>query len=266
MITGASGSMGAAAVRSVASRGGRVIMACRNLSKAGSVRESVIRDIPGAVIDIAELDLSSLASVRKFAEGLSGERVDALFNNAGVINRDYRLTPDGMENTLATNYAGPFLLTGLLLPRMEDGSRVVDMVSLTCRYGNVDRTFFDRGEDRFSQLGTYSDTKLALLLSGIAFARRYGGIRFNFADPGIVNSNMISMGRWFDPLADVFFRPLCKRPEKGVSPALKALDSEACLHYFAGRFCHPVSDRYVSHPFIDWLFGETARRVGLNDV
>lgn len=255
--------MGAAAVRALSAKGDRVIMACRNPRKAETVRASVIRDIPAAVVDIAELDLSSFASVRSFAEGLSGVPLDALFNNAGIINREYSITPDGLENTLETNYAGPFLLTGLLLPQMRDGSVVVNMVSLTCRYGNVDKSLFERGEDRFSQLGTYSDTKLALLLSSIALSRRCGRIRVNVADPGIVNSNMISMGRWFDPLADALFRPLCKSPGKGVAPALRALASDSNLHYFVNRSEHPVPERYMSHPFLDWLWDETLSRVGL---
>ena len=262
IVTGASGSMGAEAVRSLVSAGDRVIMACRNAVKADAVRKEIIKGNPSSEIEIAELDLSSLVSVRRFAESLSGEKVDALFNNAGVINRDYKLTEDGYENTLSTNYLGPCLLTRLLLPSMPSGSHIVNMVSLTCRFGSVDRTFFSRGEERFSQLGTYSDTKLAFLLFSVALGSRVSDIYVNVADPGIVNSNMIAMGRWFDFLADLFFRPLCKKPADGVAPALKALETDTFLHCYKGKGHRPIAARYFSHPSLEWLWEETERIIG----
>lgn len=263
VVTGASGSMGSEAVRSLAAAGDNVVMACRNIAKADKVRDEILNEVHRASIDIIRLDLSSLQSVRAFAESIAGLKVDALFNNAGVINRDFRLTDEGFENTLATNYLGPCYLTKLLLPQMTEGSRIVNMVSLTCRYGNVDDTFFQRGEDRFSQLGTYSDTKLALLLFSISLAERTPGIHVNVADPGIVNSNMISMGRWFDPLANIFFRPFCKSPKKGVTPALRALDSDSDLQYFVGGRHSDIDDAYKANPYVAWLWEETEKLLPL---
>lgn len=255
--------MGSEAVRSLAGQGDNVIMACRNLSKAESVRRDILKDIPGAEIDVVELDLSSMASVKTFADSVAGMKIDALFNNAGIINRDYRRTEDGYESTLATNYIGPFYLTRLLLPQMPAGSNIVNMVSLTCRFGDVDRTLFERGEKEFHQLRTYSNTKLALLLSSVALSRRYEGIHVNVADPGIVNSNMISMGRWFDPLADILFRPFCRSPRKGVAPALRALRTDYDLHCFIGRRDEALDKTVLDHPMIDWLWDETEKLLPL---
>ena len=260
-MTGASGSMGSAATRSLAAAGDRVIMACRNPLKAASVRDSIIADVPGAVLDILELDLSSLDSVRAAASALAGERIDAIFNNAGVISRGFSLTPDGFENTLATNYLGPYLLTRLLVGKMPPGSNVVNMVSLTCRFGRVEKDIFERGEKDFRRLRTYSDSKLALLLFSISLAERYPEINVNVADPGIVNSNMITMGKWFDPLADIFFRPFCRKPQDGVRPALAALQYNGSGQYFAGEKHSPVDAGFALHPLQDWLWDETGRRL-----
>lgn len=261
IITGASGSMGAVAVRAEAMKGSTVIMAVRNLQKAAGVRESIAKDIPDADIRIMELRLDSLSSVRDFVAAVLAEgiAVDALFNNAGVISRSFRLTENGLENTLQTNFLSPALLTLQLLPAFSEKARIVNMVSLTCRFASIDKDLFT--DRNFSQLGTYSKTKLALLLFSIALYRHLGelgkpGLHVNVADPGIVNSNMISMGRWFDPLADVLFRPFCSSPEKGAAPALRAMETEKNLRYFVGKGDREIASRYLSHPLADWLWNE----------
>ena len=266
IVTGASGSMGAAAVRSLSSIGLIVVMACRNLDKAESVRSAILSEQPSADLRPMKLDLSEMNSVREFVYGFTemkdrdGLRLVALFNNAGVISREYRLTSDGFETTLATNYIGPYLLTQMLLGYFESGSRIVNMVSLTCRFGSVDKDIFERGKERFSRLGTYSDTKLALMLYSIALSRRgRDDVFVNVADPGVVNSNMLSMGKWYDSLADVIFRPFCSSPERGVAPALRALESSEKLRLFKGKSTRPVPDSYLSHPLVDWLYDQTEK-------
>ena len=273
IVTGATGSMGAAAVRQLTDKGYSVIMACRNMEKADNVRKDIIVRNPSAAVYSLHLNLSDPDSIREFASTASalisdeGLELVGLFNNAGIINRSYGLTDNGIERTLATNYIGPYLLTRLLLPAMANDARIVNMVSLTCRYASVGQDLFDRPESRFSQLGTYADTKLALLLFSISLAGRLSGnarnIRVNVADPGIVNSNMLSMGRWFDPLADVLFRPFCKSPEKGVQPAINALHTGSSLMYFKGNGCKPIPEKYKSHPDIEWLWNKTAELCSL---
>lgn len=248
--------MGAAAVRALAQQGYSVVMACRNPQKAAAVRQGILADLPDADIVIRELDLASLESVRSFANGLEGEFC-ALFNNAGVISKGYSLTGDGLENTFAVNYFGPFLLTRLLLPKMPADARIVNMISLTCRYTHIDEKSLRPSEKDFSQLGTYARSKLALMHFAQELARRYPALRVNFADPGIVNSNMISMGRWFDPLADVLFRPFCKSPEKGVKPALAALMSDESGKCFVGRRVVALPDKYIDPKLDIRLWQET---------
>lgn len=261
IVTGASGSVGSVASLELALKGYSVIMACRNPQKAEKVRRSILDELPDAELIPMKLDLDSLESVARFAsevKALGGEyRLCGVFNNAGIINRDYRRTRDGFENTLQVNCISPILLCRLLLDSIEPGGNIVNMVSLTVRFGNVSEDIFERGERSFSQLGTYSDTKLALLLLSIALQRSCKGrVHVNVADPGIVNSNMISMGRWFDPLADIFFRPFINSPQKGAAPALRACTSTEDLQYFVGRRNRAVPSVYQRHPLVDWLWNQ----------
>lgn len=244
IVTGASGSMGAAAAEALARQGKTVVMACRNPEKARKVRDDILSRVPAARLEIRPLELSSPASVRDFAAGFGPGEVAALFNNAGVISRGYALTPEGLEHTFAVNYFGPFLLTNLLLPAMEQDARIVNMVSLTCRFVSVSPEALRPEEKDFSRLGTYARAKLALLHFSQEFARRHPDLRVNVADPGVVNSNMITMGKWFDPLADKLFRPFCRKPEDGVMPALAALAAKEGGRYFVGRRSDPIPSRY----------------------
>lgn len=235
IVTGATGGMGSVAVRSLAAQGRPVIMACRNLQKAAVLRKDILQDFPDAEIRLRMLDLSSLDSVREFARAMEGLPVTALFNNAGVICRNYSQTDDGLERSFAVNFFGPYLLMRLLQPQLPAGSHIVNMVSLTWRFVRVtpDDLFPEARE--FSQLGSYSRAKRALLLATMNVAQEAPGVVFQVADPGIVNTGMLSMGRWFDPLADVLFRPFTNSPAKGVSPALAALQSEGELRYYVGK-------------------------------
>ena len=263
VVTGASGSMGSAAVRDLVSKGDGVIMACRNLEKGEKVRKGILEAFPEAGIVLKHLELESFASVVKFCKNLEQElnngilgkqKIDGLFNNAGVLSRGFALTEDCFERTIQVNYLSPWLLTRQILPLLSEGGHIVNMVSLACRVGNICEDFFEPTPERFNRIKVYSDTKVALLLSSIALGRQVNGnLHVNVADPGIVDSNMISMGKWFDPLTDILFRPLCNSPEKGVTPALNALHTDCHLHYFVGKTHKPISSRYMGNDQIDTL-------------
>ena len=250
IVTGATGSMGAVAVEALAGRGIPVLMAVRNIAKAEAVRADILARVPHADVEIRTLDLTSQASVRRFAEGIEAGSVTALFNNAGVISKSYSITEDGFENTFSVNYFGPWLMTRLLLSKLPQDAHIVNMVSLTCRFARIDEASLRPGRKDFSQLGTYARAKRALLSFSLELERRYPLLRVNLADPGIVASNMIDLGHWFDPLADVLFKPLCKTPKAGVQPALRALSASEGHRYYVGRGSRAIARRYVD-PALD---------------
>ena len=260
LVTGATGAMGAAAAKALAAQGRAVLMACRNRAKAEAVRADILSRVPNATLEIRELDLSSMASVRRFAEGVEPGTVSALFNNAGVISRGYGLTGEGLENTFAVNYFGPWLLTRLLADKLPEGGHVVNMVSLTCRFVRIDTDSLQPGPDAFSQLGTYARSKRALLSFSRELARRRPDLHVHVADPGIVASGMIDLGHWYDPLADALFKPFCKRPENGVRPALDALSAGDTGLYFVGKRHRPIPRRYRA-PELDLALWEGTERM-----
>lgn len=246
IITGASGSMGAAATEALAARGIPVIMACRNLEKAAAVRADILTRVPDAQIEIRPLELSSLASVRAFAASVQPGEADAIFNNAGVIPRHWALTEEGFETSLCVNHLAPLLLTQLLIPRLGPGASVVNMVSLTCRLVSVSEATLHPTEEHFTQLGNYARAKRCFLHASRELALRHPEVRVNVADPGVVDSQMLTMGHWYDSLADVIFRPFCKSPSSGVQPALRALSSPLTGYYFRGKTAKPIPGRYCN--------------------
>jgi len=262
VITGATGSVGRAATAAMASLGWHVIMACRNPRKAEEVRREILNGMPQASVECLTLDLESRQSIHAFVESLGGRTIDALFNNAGIINRQFRTNDEDMEHTMAVNYIGPMILTHLMIPLFIPGAHIVNMVSLTVHFAHIDQSWPTWDEDHFSQLGTYASSKKALLYYTIALAKHYPQFVINVADPGVVNSNMISMGRWFDPLADLFFRPFTSSGEKGARPAIAALQTDLRMHYFVGKGARPIARRYVQDPLVERLWELSKRFIG----
>ena len=264
IITGASGAMGAAATEALAAQGRPVLMAVRNPAKATAVRDAILARVPQADLEISELDLSSQASVRHFADGIAPGSVAALFNNAGVISRNYQMTAEGFENTFAVNYFGPWLLTQLLLPKYAPGARIVNMVSLTCKLVDIDVASLRPEPADFSQLRTYARSKRALLSFTLELARRHPELVVNMADPGIVASNMIDLGHWYDPLADRLFKPFCKRPEQGVQPALRALAATAGPRYYVAQKNREIPRCFLNVALDARLWEATASLTGVS--
>lgn len=262
IVTGATGCMGSAAVEALAQEGKPVLMACRNLEKADAVRSDILRRVPTADLVVRELDLTSLASVRAFAKGIEPGTVAAVFHNAGVLPKDFSLTEDGLEHTFSVNYFGPWLLTRLLLPKLPEDAGIVSMVSLSSRFVSFKESDLQPTTDTFSQLGTYARSKRALLAFSLELARRHPGLRIHVADPGIVATDIIDLGYWFDPLTDAIFKPLCKTPSQGVRPALRALAStQKGPRYFVGKGDRHISRRYLDPVLDARIWEETETRL-----
>lgn len=229
VITGADGGMGSEITRAVALAGYRIIMACCNLEKAEAKRKFLMKETNNEDIEVWKIDLASLESVASFADRLlrSTNRLALLMNNAGTMETGRHITDDGLERTVSVNYVGHYLLTRKLLPLMETGSRIVNMVSCTYAIGKLEfPDFFIQGKKgSFWRIPVYSNTKLALTLFTIELARRVKdkGIVVNAADPGIVSTDIITMHQWFDPLTDIFFRPFIRTPYEGASTAIGLL-------------------------------------------
>ena len=127
LVTGANTGLGLQTSRVLAARGAHVVLACRNLDKAGHAASQIAAAFPGASTSTVRLDLTSQSGVRSAAGEIRARfpHLDLLVNNAGVMEVPCQRTEDGFELTLATNHLGPFALTGLLLDRLAAGARIV---------------------------------------------------------------------------------------------------------------------------------------------
>ena len=264
IITGAGGSIGRAITRAIANQGRNVIMACRNIAKDTPICQQLNQECSGTVT-IMELNLASLDSVAAFAQRIQQEgiTIEALINNAGIMCKEYSTTHDGHEMTTGVNFIGTYLLTHLLLPMMQENGNITFTTSLTRYIGKVDRKFFDLSANNYSRFKAYAQSKLAttILTSHLAQQLAPCKIYVNAADPGIVNTGMIRMDAWFDPIADRCFRPFISSPEKGAISTLSATSSKVTGMIFNKNKYTPIPLHLKEHKHQEWLINETHRHI-----
>jgi NAD(P)-dependent dehydrogenase (short-subunit alcohol dehydrogenase family) len=177
IVTGANTGIGEPTARVLASAGARVIYACRNREAGEAAVARARREFPSCRAEFAALDLASLASVRRFAEALDAERVDALVCNAGLSRLDFAATEDGFEQTVGVCHIGHFLLTRLLMPRLlaAPAPRVVMVSSAShAMPPKLDFSNFPMQRETYRGLTAYGQAKLANVLMAKSLHRRYG--------------------------------------------------------------------------------------------
>ncbi|XP_042497761.1 short-chain dehydrogenase TIC 32, chloroplastic-like [Macadamia integrifolia] len=181
-------------------------MAVRNVAGGRNVKESIMKELPSAKVDLMELDLSSMASVRKFASDFhsSGLPLNILINNAGVMSTPFILTQDNIELQFATNHVAHFLLTNLLLETMKSTAReskkegrIVNVASESHRRSYPEGIRFDRINDQsgYGSWLAYGQSKLANVLHANELNRRLKeegvNITANSIHPGVIATNIL---------------------------------------------------------------------------
>lgn len=180
VITGANSGIGYESALALARKGALVVMACRSLDKAARAREDLLARVPDASLDLLELDLGSLQSVRDFAAAFQAkyDRLDILMNNAGIMATPYGTTTDGFELQLGTNHLGHFALTGQLLSKLEQTpkSRIVTVSSYANLGGWIN---FDdlQSEKRYNGWLAYCQSKLANILFALELQRKLAAVQ-----------------------------------------------------------------------------------------
>jgi protochlorophyllide reductase len=197
LVTGANSGLGLETTRALAAKGAHVVMACRNLEKGRTALSSLEESIPGASLELVQLDLASLAGVRDFAERFQAQhrQLHLLFNNAGVMAIPYRKTPDGFEWQFGTNYLGHFALTGLLMPTLlaTPKSRVISTSSTAQMMGKIELDNLN-SERSYSRWSAYGTSKLANVMFAFELQRRLSRAGVETisacAHPGISSTNL----------------------------------------------------------------------------
>jgi NAD(P)-dependent dehydrogenase (short-subunit alcohol dehydrogenase family) len=170
IVTGASGGIGYEIAAVLAARGAHVVLASRSADRGIAAGVLIGQRAPRASTEARVLDLASLKSVRQFATwfGEQHGRLDVLVNNAGITGGPRRETAEGFEAHFGVNHLGHFALTGLLFPRLGNGSRVVTMSTGLAAQARID--FADpQGERRYRMTAAYGQSKLAQLMFAFEF-------------------------------------------------------------------------------------------------
>jgi len=220
VVTGANSGIGKIAARELSRAGARVTIAVRD----GAKGKAAAAEMPGAV-DVRELDLADLTSVRAFADAWDGD-IDVLINNAGVMATPLTRTKDGFELQIGTNHLGHFALTNLLLPRIRD--RVVTVSSGAHRMGKIRLDDLNWEHGGYKRWPAYGQSKLANLLFTGELQRRLteagSPVRAVAAHPGYAATNLQSRTGSFvqNAIMAVSNRVIAQSDEMGALPTLYA--------------------------------------------
>ncbi|GHH31719.1 oxidoreductase [Lentzea cavernae] len=231
VVTGANSGIGRAAARVLAAKGARVVLAVRDPGKGAAAAATMTGEV-----EVRQLDLADLASVREFADDLT-EPVDVLINNAGVMVPPLTRTADGFELQFGTNHLGHFALTNLLLPRIR--RRVVTVSSNGHRSGEID--FGDLNWERraYRPMAAYAQSKLANLLFTSELQRRLtqagSPVIATAAHPGLAATNLMRPeGRPLARLAEKVMTPFAQSDDAGALPTLFAAVRDVPGDSYAG--------------------------------
>jgi NAD(P)-dependent dehydrogenase (short-subunit alcohol dehydrogenase family) len=251
VISGATGAVGGAAAAVLAKEGHELVLLGRDPNRLSAAAHGLLGLRNGVVIETADCDLSSLASVRKAAADLNARfpRIDALVHSAAVFLHDRKVTAEQNEVMFATNHLGPFLLTNLLLHRLRASAPA--RVVVVSAPSTTELDFGDlQGDKKWGALSQFGRTKMANLLFAYGLARRETAtqVTSNVLYPGL--SGMMS-----------------KSPE-GAGNALAWLTVHPSLATTSGQFFKleklDRSNDYSHDVAVqDRLWSESARLVGL---
>lgn len=227
IITGATGAIGWATTQQLLAQDYRVIMAVRSVERA----EKLIAALPSQqhqMVFVEKLNVSDIDSEEAFVQRIRNkyQPIYALVNNAETLQNKYH-SKNGYELTYLTNFVGPANLTRMLLPVMEENGAIVSILSMSARWSNASKSNYESGERRFKPIRAYADSKMAMGLYMQQLSQHNPQLRINGVDPGIVNTPIFKMNRWFDPIVAILFRPFCRKPSKAAEIVVRAIKGDS---------------------------------------
>jgi NAD(P)-dependent dehydrogenase (short-subunit alcohol dehydrogenase family) len=235
MITGANDGLGFYLTKAFAQKKAlAIIMACRNLKKAETAKNEILKLYPGAALQIVPLDLGDLQSVKACAETVLAnyDRLDIMIGNGGIMAVPYGRTKDNLEMHMGVNYYGHFALVGHLMPLLKKtpGARVVTTSSAAEKFGRLNLAQ-PSTEEKYNRWVAYGDSKLATLMLALMLDEKFKkeGIdaKALSAHPGITQTNLrttrleTETNRW-QRFQLRFYEMLAMPAERGIVPLLYA--------------------------------------------
>jgi len=271
LITGGTGGIGRAAAVGLAAMGARVGITGRDRARAEASAAGIVRESGNTAVDVFVGDLSSQAEVRRLADEVLAAypRLDVLLNNVGGFWAHRHVTADGLEHTFALNHLAPFLLTSLLLDRLQASApaRVVTVSSGAQSMGKID---FDdlMGERGYSGSGAYNQSKLANVMFTYELARRLEGtgVTATALHPGLTNTAFSAEDPSMRLLVAVL-RPFMGSPKRGADTAVYLASSTEAAglsgRYFAKRQERKSNESSYDTAITARLWDVSAELVGL---
>lgn len=232
VVTGGNSGIGYGAVKAVARKGAETIIASRSPERGQRALDALRAEIPDAKAELMTLDLTSLASVERFATEFAEryQRLDVLANNAGIMVIPYGKTEDGFERQVGTNHLGHFALTGRLLDLLlaTPGARVVNVSSLAHKRAelDLDNLLYEKGG--YGEWPAYGRSKLLNMLFTFELQRRFerAGVDAHAlaAHPGFSASNLTGhmAERLHMRIGLAIFNRLIQGADMGALPTLRA--------------------------------------------
>lgn len=236
LITGANSGLGIETAKVMAANGARIIMACRNETKANAAASDIRDHAPNAAIEIRSLDLGDLASVASFCDQVlaTESKIDFLINNAGLMSGVRAETTDGFEIQFGTNHLGHFAMNAKLLPLVEAaGGRIIGLGSLSHKMvSNIRLDDLNWKKRRYTALPAYAASKLANMLYIHELGKRLKAKNSPaiavMAHPGFsatsfgASQDMATMGRLQQSITLLTMRLFAQPQAQGAWPTLMA--------------------------------------------
>jgi NAD(P)-dependent dehydrogenase (short-subunit alcohol dehydrogenase family) len=222
LITGANSGIGKATALGLAKEQATIIMVCRDKKNGEKAQKEIKENSHNNNVDLFIADLSSQEQIRRLIKEFKAKynTLNVLINNAGIMLKKRALSVDHIEMNLAVNYLAPFLLTNLLLDvlKISIPSRIINISA-----GLHKRAILDiedlQSEKDYSIIGTYSRSKVALVLFSYELSRRLegSGITVNVLHPGVIRTNLL---RDMPYIAQFFTKIFLKSPKKGAETSI----------------------------------------------
>jgi NAD(P)-dependent dehydrogenase (short-subunit alcohol dehydrogenase family) len=249
LVTGVSSGLGVETARALAARGALIVGAARDLAKARAATEHIREQSSGGGMELVQLDLASLASVRAGADALlaAGKLFDLVIANAGVMACPKGTTADGFETQFGTNHLGHFVLVNRIAALLKPGSRLVNLSSSGHRFADVDLSDPNFERTPYTEFGAYGRSKTANVLFAVEFDRRHKerGVRATAVHPGGIQTEL---GRYMTPAVRESLIASINASQPPGAPAFKwkSIPQGAATSVWAGVVAAPehVGGRY----------------------
>lgn len=240
IVTGSNTGIGYVTALDFASRGARVILACRNENKAKDAQLRIIKETKNPNVIYKLIDMTSLESVRAFAKDINEteERIDILVNNAGAGGLGNHNTDDGLQITMQVNHISSFLLTHLLLDKMKKSapSRIVNVASIAARWSKLDvdkiNEFQPVASPAWADTLMYANSKLCNILFTTELAAKLNPaeVTVNVLHPGAVHTDIFRKMRGIiKVIAHSIINLYFKTPEEGAQTTIYVATSNELL-------------------------------------